>query len=192
MIPNIVPTAAIGVMFTLLLNPSLGVIKYLFNKLGLELSLVPNLFGNSKYAFWTVTITWIFYSAFNTIIFLAEMEAVDKTLYEAASIDGASPWQIDRYMVLPMLKNIIGTCVVLASIAMVSQFDIIYITTRGGPGTATVNLPIYLYKAASLENNYGKANSVGVVQIITGLGLIMLIRTIFNLKEKKKREEGLL
>jgi raffinose/stachyose/melibiose transport system permease protein len=179
-------------MFTLLLNPSFGVIKYFFTRLGLDLSQVPNLFGNSKYAFWTVTVTWIFYSAFNTIIFLAEMEAVDKAVYEAAAIDGASPWQIDRFIVLPMMKNIIGTCVVLASVAMVSQFDIIYMTTRGGPGTATINLPVYLYKAASLENNYGKANAVGVIQIMIGLGLIMLIQAAFSMKRQKDIKEGLL
>lgn len=116
-------------------------------------------------AFWTVTATWILYSGFNTIIFLAEMGAVSKEIYEAAAIDGATPWQADRYITLPLMRNVCGTCVTLASVAMVSQFDIIYMTTKGGPGTSTLNLPIYLYKAATLENNYGKANAVGVVQI---------------------------
>ena len=53
MIPNIVPTAATGVMFTLLLNPSFGVVKPFLDFLGVDYSMVPNLFGNSKYAFWT-------------------------------------------------------------------------------------------------------------------------------------------
>lgn len=68
MIPNIVPTAATGVMFTLLLNPSFGVVRPLWEKLGMDMGQVPNLFGNSRYAFWTVTVTWILYSGFNTII----------------------------------------------------------------------------------------------------------------------------
>lgn len=189
MIPNIVPTAATGVMFTLLLNPSFGIVKPILDFLGVDYGMVPNLFGNSRYAFWTVTFTWILYSGFNTIIFLAEMGAIDKEIYEAATVDGAKPWQVDRYLTLPLMKNIFGTCVTLASVAMVSQFDIIYMTTKGGPGNSTLNLPIYLYKAATLENNYGKANAVGVVQIIIGLVLVLLIQRIFM--EKKKAKEGI-
>ena len=184
MIPNIIPTAATGVMFTLLLNPMFGFVKPIMDFLGIDYAMVPNLFGNSRYAFWTVTATWILYSGFNTIIFLAEMGAVSKEIYEAAAIDGATPWQADRYITLPLMRNVCGTCVTLASVAMVSQFDIIYMTTKGGPGTSTLNLPIYLYKAATLENNYGKANAVGVVQIIIGITLVILIKGLF--REKKE------
>lgn len=184
MIPNIIPTAATGVMFTLLLNPMFGIVKPIMDFLGIDYAMVPNLFGNSRYAFWTVTATWILYSGFNTIIFLAEMGAVSKEIYEAAAINGATPWQADRYITLPLMRNVCGTCVTLASVAMVSQFDIIYMTTKGGPGTSTLNLPIYLYKAATLENNYGKANAVGVVQIIIGITLVILIKGLF--REKKE------
>lgn len=184
MIPNIIPTAATGVMFTLLLNPMFGIVKPIMDFLGIDYAMVPNLFGNSRYAFWTVTATWILYSGFNTIIFLAEMGAVSKEIYEAAAIDGATPWQADRYITLPLMRNVCGTCVTLASVAMVSQFDIIYMTTKGGSGTSTLNLPIYLYKAATLENNYGKANAVGVVQIIIGITLVILIKGLF--REKKE------
>jgi raffinose/stachyose/melibiose transport system permease protein len=185
LIPNIVPTAATGIMFTLLFNPSFGVIRELFARLGTDRP-VPNLLGNSKYAFWAVTATWIFYSAFNMVIFLAELSAVNKDIYEAAAIDGATPSQVDRHINLPILKNAIGTCVVLATVAMVSQFDIIYMTTRGGPGTSTLNLPVYLYKAMLLENNYGKANAVGVIQIILGVSLVLLIRRMFRSRDGGK------
>lgn len=184
MIPNIVPTAATGVMFTLLLNPTFGIVKPFLEKIGIEVEQVPNLFGNSRYTFWTVTATWILYSGFNTIIFLAEMGAVDKEIYEAANVDGADPWQTDWYITLPLMRNIFGTCVTLASVAMISQFDIIYMTTKGGPGNTTLNLPLYLYKAAILENNYGKANAVGAIQIALGLILVLLIQWLF--REKKE------
>jgi raffinose/stachyose/melibiose transport system permease protein len=189
LIPNIVPTAATGIMFMLLLNPQFGVVKGLYKLLSIS-GPVPNLFGNSRYAFVTVTCTWLFYSAFNTVIFLAQLGSVDKAIYEAAAIDGASPWQTDRHINLPALRGTIGTCVLLASVAMVSQFDIIYMTTRGGPGTATLNLPVYLYKTMNLENNYGKANAVGVVQIILGLGLAGLIRLLFGEKKSNRETEA--
>ena len=103
-------------------------------------------------------------------------------------MDGAKPWQMDRYITIPLMKNIFGTCVVLASVAMVSQFDIIYVTTKGGPGNSTLNLPNYLSNVATLENNYGKANAVGVIQIALGLVLVVFIQALF--REKKMKQEG--
>ncbi len=185
-IPNIIPTAATAVMFTLLLNPTFGILKPIYEVFGWDTRYIVNLFGNSKYAFWTVTATWVFYSGFNMIIFLAQMGAIDKEIYEAAVVDGATPWQLDRYITIPLMKNVFGTCVTLASIAMVSQFDIIYMTTKGGPGTSTLNLPTYLYKIMTLENNYGKANAVGVIQIALGVSLVILIRRLFRDKEEVK------
>ena len=131
-IPNIIPTVATAVMFSLLLNPSFGIVKMIYEKLGLNTSQVVNLFGNSKYAFLTVTATWVFYSGFNMLIFLGEMGAISPDIYEAAMIDGATAGQADRYITIPLMKNAFGTCVILASVAMVSQFDIIYMTTKGG------------------------------------------------------------
>ena len=186
-IPNIIPTAATAVMYSLLLNPTFGVVKMIYEKLGIDTTMVINLFGNSKYAFWTVTATWVFYSGFNMLIFLGEMQAISPDIYEAAQVDGATPGQADRYITIPLMKNAFGTCVILASVAMVSQFDIIYMTTKGGPGNSTLNLPMYLYKIITLENNYGKANAVGVVQIILGLVLVILIQKLFN--QKKDLEE---
>ena len=95
-IPNIIPTAATAVMFSLLLNPSFGIVKMIYEKLGLNTSQVVNLFGNSKYAFLTVTATWVFYSGFNMLIFLGEMGAISPDIYEAAMIDGATAGQADR------------------------------------------------------------------------------------------------
>ncbi len=189
MIPNIIPTAATGVMFFMLLNPTFGVFKTAFQVFGWDVANVPNFFGDSNYAFAAVTCTWIFYSAFNTIIFLSEIGAIPKDIYESARVDGAKNFQIDWYITLPMLKNVICTCVVLAAVAMVSQFDIIYVTTHGGPGTSTLNLPIYLYRTATLESNYGSANAVGVIQIIIGLTLVLLIRKMFSTGEDKKAEK---
>ena len=95
-IPNIIPTAATAVMYSLLLNPTFGVVKMIYEKLGIDTTMVINLFGNSKYAFWTVTATWVFYSGFNMLIFLGEMQAISPDIYEAAQVDGATPGQADR------------------------------------------------------------------------------------------------
>ena len=79
-----------------------------------------------------------------------------------------------------MIKRILMTCVILAVTGMISQFDIIYIITKGGPGTATLNLPILLYRTGFLNFNYGLANTIGVVQILMGSALILVIRKLFR------------
>lgn len=186
LIPNIIPTAAMGVLFLLIFNPHFGIIKSTINLLGNSNARIPNLFGNSDYSFIAVTLTWIFYSGFNTIIFLTEIGAIPKSTYDAAKIDGAGWWQTDLYITLPLLKNSVKTCLILAAIAMVSQFDIIYVTTKGGPGTSTLNLPMYLYKTAALESNYGVANTIGVVQIGIGLLLVLLLNMIFHITKGKE------
>ena len=185
MIPNIIPTAATGLMFILLYNPEFGVVKSLYEAFGAGES-VPNLFGNSSYTFLTVTSTWIFYSALNTILILSEIGAIPKEIYDSAKVDGANNLQTDIFITLPMLRNILATCVILAAMNMISQFDIIYITTKGGPGSATLNLPIYLFKISNLEMNFGLANSIGVVQIVFGLLLVFVIGKVFRIGQSNE------
>jgi raffinose/stachyose/melibiose transport system permease protein len=188
LIPNIIPTAATGVMFLLLLNPQFGVVKSLFALLGISAAKIPNLFGNSDYSFITVTVTWIFYAAFITTMLLAEIGAIPAEIYEAAKTDGAKWWQIDLYITLPFLKNSLKTCVIIAAVSMVSQFDVIYVTTKGGPGNSTLNLPILLQKTALLQSNYGLANTIGVFQIVIGITLVSAINILFGIKKKEFRD----
>ncbi|MFR6507903.1 MAG: hypothetical protein ACLUPF_00425 [Dorea sp.] len=97
--------------------------------------------------------------------------------------------QADRYITIPLMKNAFGTCVILASVAMVSQFDIIYMTTKGGPGNATLNLPMYLYKIITLENNYGKGKcSWCRADHYLGLTVSHINPAVFN--QKKSLQEA--
>jgi raffinose/stachyose/melibiose transport system permease protein len=182
MIPSIIPTVASGIMFYLLLNPELGIVKPLQQFLGSQ-GPTLNLFGNSSYAFWALTLTWIFYSAISTVIIMAELGTISGSLLEAARIDGASRFQIDLFILLPLLRNIIGTCVILAAVGMITQFDTIYVTTKGGPGSSTLNLSVYLYNTATLDNDYGLTNAISVMQILLGLFLVLLIGRAFKLGE---------
>ena len=183
----LVPPVVASVIFKLMFGTESGLINTVLNTLGL-----PSVgwLISPGWALAAIIIVHVWNgTGYYMVIFLAGLSNINRQLYEAARVDGAKPWQLDRYITLPLMKNVVGTCVVLASVAMVSQFDIIYVTTKGGPGTATLNLPIYLYKTATLENNYGKAKAVGVVQILVGLVLVVLIQGLFAMgKEKIKKE----
>lgn len=102
---------------------------------------------------------------------------------QAAMIDGASQLQIDMFIVLPLMRNIIGTTTILAASNMLQKLDIILLTTSGGPGTRTTNMPMSIYRTALIDNNYSLANAQGVFLILFGLVAVLLIRKIYRMNE---------
>lgn len=179
MLPNIISSAAVGMMFVMLLNPSFGAVNGLLAKLGFEN--VPNWFMDTGTAFGTVTITWLSFAATVTILVMAEMTSIDEGVLEAARIDGATELQMNLYVILPLMRNIIGTTTILAATSMLQKLDIIMMTTKGGPGDRTLNLPVYVYQTAFTANNFGLANSIGVIMIILGLIVVGMINRIYKM-----------
>lgn len=96
-------------------------------------------------------------------------------------MDGANNFQIDLHITLPMLRNVIGTTIIMGATYMLQMFDLIFLTTQGGPGTTTTNLPLYLYKTAMINNNYGYANAIGSFIIILGLIFLFIINKSFRI-----------
>ena len=180
MLTSVIPSSAIAMLFVLAMNLQMGVINTIIKAIGFH-NFSVNWLGDSTYAFYAVTSIWLFYSPVIMLFTLAEMGAIPTSVFESAKMDGASNIQIDLYITLPMLKNILGTCLILSTLAMVTEFDSIYLTTRGGPGTTTLNLPLYLYKTANLQMNFGVANTIGVFQIALGLILVFIIGRIFKI-----------
>ena len=88
------------------------------------------------------------------MLVLTEIISIDRSIIEAATVDGASSFQLNTRIILPLLKNIIGTSVILEASNMLKKLDIIMLTTRGGPGDTTMNLPMYVYRTAMTENNF--------------------------------------
>ncbi len=182
MLPNIISSAALGILFYNVFNPSYGI----FNKI---LGLIEgkrvniNWFADIKWAFPTVTMTWLPFAAIVSILVIAELSAVDTSIYEAAQIDGANESQMIRYIKLPMARNAIGTGSILGATSMLQKFDIITLTSNGGPGYRTTNLPLMIYKTAFNNNNLGLANAQGVILILIGLVSIFVINKAYRMNE---------
>lgn len=188
MVPNIISAAALGMLFLNIFNPQIGFVNGFMKIIGWK-NFNVNWFANGNTAFFSVTLTWILYAGLITLLVMSEIGAIPETVFEAAKIDGANDLEIDLFIILPNLKNIIQTAVILAATSMITQFDLIYITTGGGPGDSTINLGLYLYKVANLESNYGVSNAIGVVQIVVGLVAVFLIAKIFNIGKKDAQED---
>lgn len=174
MIPSIISNAAVAMIFLNIYNPSYGVINSVLNALGMG-SLAKNWLYDGRTSFLCVTIIWTLFSGYNTTLILAQALSIDDSILEAARVDGASDFKIDIFIVLPLVKSMIATTMVMASTYMLQMFDLIYLTTNGGPGVTTTNLPLLLYKTAMVENNYGYANAIGACIIVLGFVCMTLI-----------------
>jgi len=179
-IPNILPGITLAYIFTLLLNPEIGLVNSIIRFIGFK-NFYQNWFGDTNTAFIAVTSIWLFYAGLLTILVMAEYESIPESLFESARIDGASSLQIDVFITLPMLRNIIGTCVIISMLAMLKEFAFIWATTKGGPGYSTYNLSLYLYKLSANYHNFGLANTIGTIQISIGITVFFLISKLFKI-----------
>jgi raffinose/stachyose/melibiose transport system permease protein len=182
MVPNIISNAAIGMIFVNFFNPQFGVLNSTLRILGLE-NLTHNWLMEPLTAFPSVTLTWFIFAGYTTTIVLAHAISVDDSILEAAKVDGASGFQIDCLIMLPMLKKIIGVTMVMAATYMLQMFDLIYITTNGGPGKMTTNLPLLLYGVYKSEYNYAYANTIGVCIILIGVLTMTVINKTLKVNE---------
>ncbi|MCL2163396.1 MAG: sugar ABC transporter permease [Oscillospiraceae bacterium] len=177
MIPNIISTAALGMVYLNVFDPERGFLNSIIR------IFIPD-YGANWYvekAFMTTTYTWLMFAGLVTILVLADIMSISDDIFEAARVDGATGLMIDFYITLPLLKNVLGTCVILAATSMLKEFELIYMTTNGGPGITTMNLPIMIYKLALTEQNYGMANAIGTITILLGIAIIALINRLFNM-----------
>lgn len=182
MIPNIISSAALGLLFLSIFNPQFGVINNTIRALGFK-DFAQNWFMDPKTSFFTVTITWLPFAAVVAILILAEMASISEDVYEAAKVDGATEFQTMTLITLPLLRNIIGTATILSATSMLQKLDIIMMTTAGGPGNKTLNMPMFIYQTALTENNFSLANTGGIYLIILGLISVGLISKIYKTGE---------
>lgn len=179
-IPNMISASALGFIFLMVFNGKIGLLNGVLRALHLD-KLTKNWLFDSSTAFVSVTVTWLLFSGLIMLLVLTEIGTIPKSLYEAADLDGATQWQKDLFITLPQLRNVIGTCVIIAATSKLKEFELIYLTTKGGPGTQTMSLPLYLYNTTIDQSNFGYANMIGTVLILMGLILIYIINKVFKI-----------
>ena len=183
MIPNIISSAALAMMFVCILDPGFGAVNGLIRLITGNPTFQLYWFMNPNTAFGSITLTWLPYAATITLLVLTEILSIDSSITEAAIVDGANRLQLNIRIILPLTRNIIGTCEILAATSMLQRFDTIMMTTKGGPGNLTMNLPIFIYNTGLVENNLGRANTAGVLLLIIGIMFVLMIRRIFRMGE---------
>ncbi|WP_373218169.1 carbohydrate ABC transporter permease [Ruminococcus sp. 5_1_39BFAA] len=162
LIPWIIPNAIAGIIWKWFLNESFGMMNYLLKSIGL-ISHNLNWLSDEKLAAISVVMVVIWKSIpFVAITLLAGIQAISADLYEAAKVDGARNFQCFRFITIPMLKNIMLITAILTSIWNFNQLEIIQVVTKGGPGEATLSLPVYIYRLfmQTFQTSYASAAAV--------------------------------
>jgi raffinose/stachyose/melibiose transport system permease protein len=113
-----------------------------------------------------------------TLLLLAGMTKIDPTLFEAARLDGAGPVREFLSITLPSLRQEIAVCVTVTVIAALSSFDIVYISTQGGPGNATTVPGLQVYYLAFAERRIGTACALAVALMVLVLAVVLPIQWI--------------
>lgn len=178
-LPAVISTIAAGVLWLWIFNTDFGVLNYLLSLLGLK---PLDWLTNDKLAMIPVILTTIWSrTGYNMVIYLAALQDIPVAYYEASYIDGANKWQQFRHITLPSLRSTHIFVLVMAIIFSFKSFDLIYIMTRGGPGTATTTTVQYIYKTAFDLGKMGRASALGII-----LFIIMAVLTVVQLRVGEK------
>jgi multiple sugar transport system permease protein len=180
-LPWLFTIAVIAVIWRLLLDPS-GVINYVLHTLGLIQQGVDWL-GSPSTALWAVTFAniWSGYPFF-MISLLAGLQGISTDLYEAAAVDGASSVQKFLHVTIPQLRPVLISMAVLDLIWTSQQFALIWMTTGGGPLSATEMLSTYTYKQAFSSYEFSTASASAVIVL-----LVSMILALFYVRQQRVR-----
>lgn len=174
----VMPTAAALMWKDTLLNPLTGLVNYVLTPIGLGRVDWINRFPMAS----IVGIEVWRWTPFMMLIVLAGLQSQNQEVLEAARVDGARALQMFRYITLPFIRPFIELGALLGSLFIVQSFDTIFMTTQGGPGTATTNLPFLLYLVAFQGFDIGKASAIGVLAVIlTMIVASFALRTLFTI-----------
>src|SRR5256885_2145812 len=166
----IMPTAAALIWKDTMLNPIFGIVNYLLSPIGLGHVDWVNRFPMAT----IITIEVWRWTPFMMLIILAGLQSQNAEVLEAAGVDGANALRIFRYMTLPFIRPYIELGALLGSLFIIQTFDTIFMTTQGGPGQATTNLPFLLYAVAFQGFDVGQASAIGAVAVI----ITMIVATL--------------
>jgi multiple sugar transport system permease protein len=122
---------------------------------------------------------------FTSFVLLAGLQSIPDDIIEAASVDGASAWQIYRRIKFPLLRNSLLIATIINLINVFNSFPIIWVMTRGGPGYETDTTTTFAYKLAFIESNMGQSTALGVFNFI----IIMIIVVVYLRVTKATRTE---
>jgi raffinose/stachyose/melibiose transport system permease protein len=189
-LPLLMSTAGIALMWESLLDPSFGALTALAKSWHLGF-LQQNWLGSPGLTLWVIVgiIAWQFIP-FHTLLYAVGRRHIPAVLYEAATLDGASPLRTFWRITLPQLRYTVVTSGILMIVGSLTYFDIIYIVTNGGPGYATRVLSLDMYDVAFLQDQYGYASVLAVILGVVGIAVAVGLVRFTGFASMASQQEG--
>ncbi|SEG99495.1 raffinose/stachyose/melibiose transport system permease protein [Nonomuraea solani] len=176
-LPQVLPVAVAGVVWGWMLHPSYGAVNQIF---GLDLDWL----GDPDLALATVMAVMVWFQlGYPVVIFMAGLQRVDPSYYEAAEIDGASWWRKFWHITIPQIRPEIFVVLLTCTIAALKVFGPIFVLTRGGPGNATMVPSYFSYLNFFQKSNVGYGSAIATV-----LALIIIVVTFLFLRVQEREQ----
>ena len=171
-LPWLMPPVVVGLIWLWLLDPNIGIVNVTLKALGLPMIAF---LGLPQWAMPSIAMINIWeYVGYTALLIFAGLQSIPGSVYEAASIDGASESQTFWKVTVPLLRPVQVFVVVTSVIGSFQIFDTIAITTKGGPVNATMVLSLYTYKTAFEDWDFGLASAIGTVWLILLMAFALL------------------
>lgn len=178
--PVLISTVVIGQLWLKIYNPDYGLLNSALTKLGLE-NLCRIWLGDKKTALLSVFVPTLWqYVGYHMLLMYAGVKGVSPDIREAARIDGATEGQVNRFIVIPVIKPIIRVSVIFAVTGSLKSFDLIYVLTNGGPLHATEVPSTRMIEMLFQRNRYGMGSAIAVMMIILCFAFALLISKAFK------------
>jgi N-acetylglucosamine transport system permease protein len=181
--PQVMSVVIIGVLWQYIYNPIVGLLNGTLNAVGLS-GLARSWLGDASTALWAVAAVVVWQAVgFYMVLFIAGMQSIPISFYEAATLDGASKWEAFWGITIPLLWDNIRVAVIYIGIACLDLFTIVAVMTEGRPNRASDVVARYMYEVAFRNSQFGYASAIGVALLI--LTLILSVLTLrFTQRER--------
>lgn len=184
-IPWAFPSIAIALVWKWMLNGIQGYIPTMLMKLGLSDGMLQFL-SDPKLVLPTLVFINIWFGAPMIMVNVyAALQTVPQDQYEAALIDGASSWQSFIHITVPHIKVVVGLLVVLRTIWVFNNFDIIFMTTAGGPASMTTTMPLYIYDLGWTNKLVGRASAASIILLAFLIAVCLIYFAVITHWEKE-------
>lgn len=178
--PYVASLVAVAVVWMALFNPDRGPVNSLLMAIGI--SNPPRWAASTTWAMPTIIGLTVWKGmGYYMIVYLAALQGVSNELYEAASLDGANKWQLFRHITWPSVTPTTFFIIMMLMVATFKSYDIMYITTQGGPGEATKVLAYHIFNSAFVNSEFGYASAIAMVLLS-----IIVVATLIQFKGEKK------
>lgn len=174
-LPWVLPGAISAVVWMWILHPSWGILNLALYELGIIDRYIPWL-TDPQLARLSVVVAFVWTQfPFASILLMAALSVIDRDLYEAAHVDGASAWQRFRFITFPSINPVVVVLAIYQSLVALTSYDLAYALTAGGPGTATTLLSFQIWKESFSMMNFGTGSAVGFILVILSLAFMTAI-----------------